>query len=120
MTGQPTSAPSLEAQRMQGALGALAAQLGQTPVEVARTLHDELSRALVTIDTGIAAGDAEAVGGASHAARNSVLMLDDRPMLTALRSLHAAFTRGDIGATTAARSEVQERWGRLAEVLRGV
>ena len=60
------------------------------------------------------------MGQASHAARNSVLMLDDRPMLAVLRALDAAFTRGDVGATTAARSEVQARWERLAETLRGV
>ena len=120
MTGQPSSARSRAAQGMRGALAALAAQLGQTPAEVAGILHEELVRAVAEIDSGIAAGDAEAVGRASHSARNSVLMLDDRPLLTALRCLDAAFTRGDIAATTAARSDVEERWKRLDEVLRGV
>ena len=105
---------------MRGALAALAAQLGQTPAEVAGILREELTRAIAAIDSGIAAGDAEAVGRASHAARNSVLMLDDRPMLTALGLLDAAFTRGDVGATSAARSDVAERWERLSEVLRGL
>jgi hypothetical protein len=120
MTGLPSSARSLDAHRLQEVLGALAAQLGQTSAEVAGTLRAELTRAVAEIDSGIAAGDAEAVGGASHAARNSVLMLDDGPMLTALRSLEAAVRRGDLRATTAARSEVHERWGHLAEVLGAV
>lgn len=118
MSGQRSQ--SREEQRIRRALDALAAQLDQTTGEVAETLHEELARALGEIDSGIAADDAAAVGRASHAARNSVLMLDDRPMLTELRNLEAGVARGDVAATNAARARVRERWERLAEVLRDV
>jgi hypothetical protein len=120
MTGRPSSAPSPDAPAMRKALADLAAQLGQTPTEIAGTLHAELVRAFDAIDAGIAAGDAEAVGRATHAARNSVLMLGDAPMLAGLRALETAVIRGDGAATARVRAEVEERRKRLAEVLRGV
>jgi hypothetical protein len=88
--------------------------------QVARTLYVELTRAFDEIDAGMAQGDADAVGRATHAARNSVLMLDDPAMLAALRALERAFTRGDGAATTLARSALTGRWERLAAQLRAV
>ena len=99
-------------------LGALAAHLGEPPSQVAATLHSELARALREIDAGLAAADRERVGRATHAARNSVLMLDDRPMLAALRALdHAAGRDADVAA---ARQRVQLLWQALSVELAAV
>jgi hypothetical protein len=103
--------------RMTAALQALAAQVHETPAQVARTLFGELVRAFDEIDTGMAQGDADAVARATHAARNSVLMLDDPQMLAGLRTLETAVIRGDDAATALARSEVAGRWERLAAQL---
>jgi hypothetical protein len=100
-----------------GRLQALAAQLGESPAYVARTLHDELERAFAELDGGIASGDADAVTRATHAARNSVFMLDDAPMLGGLRALDAAVGRGDAAATRSARGELALLWTRLSAVL---
>jgi hypothetical protein len=117
MAGQ---SPSARSPGMRDALAALAAQLGQTPAEIAGTLHAELVRAFDAIDAGIAAGDPEAVGRATHAARNSVLMLGDEAMLTGLRALETAVMRGDGAAAALTRSELTGRWERLAGQLRAV
>ena len=98
----------------------LAAELGETPAQVAGTLLTELERALTELDAGLAAGDHERVGHESHAARNSVLMLDERPMLAALRALDDAMRRGDPAGAHAARDELSGLWRELAVVLRAV
>ena len=99
-------------------LGALAAQLGQTPAEVCRTLHDELSRAIAQLDAGLATGDREAAGHASHAARNSALMIEARPMLAGLRGVEAALAAGDQAGARAAHAQVLAHWSAVDAALR--
>jgi hypothetical protein len=99
-------------------LGALAAQLGQTPAQVAGTLRDELCRAFAQLDAALGTGDREAAGHAGHAARNSALMIGARPMLAALRALDVALGAGDEAGARAARAQLDGQRSAVEAALR--
>ena len=91
-------------------LDAIGAHLGQTAADVAATLRDELERALDAVDAGVAAGDADAVALAAHAARNSALMIVARPTLAALDELEHAARIGDLETAAVAAGQLRDRW----------
>jgi hypothetical protein len=98
-------------------LRALAERLGESPGSVARTLHDELLAARARIEAGLAAGDLPAVGEGAHAARNSTLMLDARPVTLGLRALQRAADDDDPPAARAAWARITGELTRLIEAL---
>jgi hypothetical protein len=99
-------------------LGALAAQLGESREQVAVTLHGELRRAFAQLDAALSAADTTAAGQAGHAARNSALMLDARPLLAGLRTVDAALGAGDLTGARAARGELDGHWAAVDAALR--
>lgn len=101
-------------------LTALARQLGQTPREVAQVLHEELERDLAALAAGLGEGDVEAISRATHAARNSVLMLDEEPTLALLREIDTAARAGDLEAARHVRGRLARRWERLSRGLRAI
>jgi hypothetical protein len=101
-----------------GGLGALAAQLGQSPAQVAGSLHGELRRAFAQLDAALSAGDIDGAGRAGHAARNSALMLAARPMLAGLRAVDQALGEGDLAGARAARAGLDDHWVAVDAALR--
>jgi uncharacterized protein with PIN domain len=94
-------------------LAALRHRLGLELEEIVATLLRELSVAVVDIERTLATGELDAAALAAHAARNSALMIDARPMLEALRALEAAARSCDGDAAGAALERLRERWPRL-------
>jgi hypothetical protein len=100
-----------------GRLAALGAELGESPEAVARILHTELTRAFAALDEGLTVGDPTAVADAAHAARNSLLMLDEAALLTQLSTLDTAARDGDLATARTVRGELGAGWARLASAL---
>jgi hypothetical protein len=107
-----------EAELDSSRLGALAAQLGETPAAVAGTLYDELQRAFAELDAALQAGDREAAGRAGHAARNSALMIVAKPLLAGLRAVEEALADGDLTGARGARAQLGGHWSAVAAALR--
>ncbi len=91
--------------------------LGAEPPEIVATLLRELGVAVTEIDRAFPAGDMAATALAAHAARNSALMIDARPMLRALGALETSARAGDGEAATAAHEQLHERWPALRRRL---
>jgi hypothetical protein len=91
--------------------------LGTELAEIVATLIGELTRAMSGIDAGLDAGDLDAVALAAHAARNSALMIDARPMLDHLEALETSAREGEPEAATKANDRVRAGWPTLRERL---
>jgi len=68
--------------------------LGSQLPEIVTGLVRELGVAIGELERAVTAGDLDAAARAAHAARNSALMLDARPLLDALRELENAARAG--------------------------
>lgn len=96
--------------------------LGTALPEIVSTLLSELHRAFADIDRALghdelAHDDLAAAALAAHAARNSALMIDARPVLGALAELEASARREDAAATLAANQRLHEAWPALRRRL---
>jgi hypothetical protein len=91
--------------------------LGTELPEIVKTLLSELHRAFADIDRALAHDELPAAALAAHAARNSALMIDARPVLGALAELEASARRQDAAATLAANQRLHEAWPALQRRL---
>ena len=98
-------------------LAELQGLLGTELPEIVTTLMTELGRAFAGIDAALADGDLAAAALAAHAARNSALMIDARPVLGRLGELEASARRQDATATIAANEHLHEAWPALRRRL---
>ncbi len=85
--------------------------------EIVDTLLEELDRSVGAIDGALDNGDLAAAGLAAHAARNSALMIDARPLLAALEALESGARRDDGQATRQAHGRIKEAWPPLRSQL---
>jgi hypothetical protein len=85
--------------------------------EIVDTLLEELDRAVGAIGGALDDGDLATAALAAHAARNSALMIDARPLLTALEALESGARRNDAQATHQAHSRIRETWPPLRSQL---
>jgi hypothetical protein len=85
--------------------------------EIVDTLLQELDRSVGAIDSALDEGDLGAAALAAHAARNSALMIDARPLLTALEAMESGARRDDAQATRQAHSRIKEAWPPLRSQL---
>jgi hypothetical protein len=85
--------------------------------QIVDTLLKELDRALGAIGGALGDGDLAAAALAAHAARNSALMIDARPLLAALEALEAGARRDDVQAARQAHRRVGETWPPLRSQL---
>jgi hypothetical protein len=86
--------------------------------QIVETLVEELTRALDAIGAALADGDLAAAALAAHAARNSALMIDARPMLDCLDALESSARRDDADGARQAQRRLDERWPPLCAQLR--
>jgi hypothetical protein len=84
---------------------------------IVRTLLDELTRAIDEIEAAMARGDLAAVALATHAARNSGLMLDARPLLGALADVETGARDHDRDAASAGLGRLRAAWPPLRHRL---
>jgi hypothetical protein len=91
--------------------------LGTERAAIVDTLLSELGTALDDVAAGLAAGDLEAVAAATHAARNSALMIDAQPLLTGLGELESCARHEDLVAALAANRRLRRTWPRLRRRL---
>jgi hypothetical protein len=91
--------------------------LGSDLPQIVDTLIDELDSALAGVAAALAGADLPAAALAAHAARNSGLMIDARPLLDALGALESGARAQDPGAAHAAARRLQETWPRLRREL---
>ncbi len=101
-----------------GRLAELEQLLGRRVPEIAGTLVSELTKAMAGIEAGLAAGDLAAAALAAHAARNSALMIDARPLLDCLDALESSARRDDAGGAREAHRRLDETWPPLRAQLR--
>ena len=94
-------------------LAELQVLLGTELPEIVATLVSELTSALSGIDAGLGAGDLGAVALAAHAARNSALMIDARPMLGFLAELETSARQDEHEAASAANERLRASWPAL-------
>lgn len=92
--------------------------LGRGMPEIVNTLVAELTKAMAGIESGVAAGDLAAAALAAHEARNSALMLDAEPMLSALREIEAATREPDAARARAGLERLRPVWDALRTRLR--
>jgi hypothetical protein len=95
----------------------LQALLGRHVSDIVATLVSEIAGALDTIAGALDHGDLEEAALAAHAARNSALMIDARPMLASLAELEAGARRNDGDAALVAHRRLRELWPRLRRRL---
>jgi HPt (histidine-containing phosphotransfer) domain-containing protein len=105
--------PELDVSR----LGELQELLGTEVPAIVRTLVDELTAAVARIDEGLRTGDLPEVAAAAHAGRNSALMIDAQPVLSALRQIETCARSEDAEGAIAARATLREAWPRLRREL---
>jgi hypothetical protein len=91
--------------------------LGSDVSEIVATLVREISAATKAIQSGLAEGDLAAAALAAHAARNSALMLDARPMLDALREIETGARDEDLAAARSGLGHLQAVWPALRSRL---
>jgi hypothetical protein len=91
--------------------------LGSDVSEIVATLVREISAAMGAIESGLAESDLAAAALAAHAARNSALMLDARPMLDALREIEAGARDDDVEAARSGLQHLQTIWPSLRSRL---
>jgi HPt (histidine-containing phosphotransfer) domain-containing protein len=86
--------------------------------QIVETLVEELTRALQSITVALADGDLAAAALAAHAARNSALMIDARPLLDCLDGLESSARRDDAGGAREAQRRLETTWPPLCAQLR--
>jgi hypothetical protein len=91
--------------------------LGRDLSEIVGTLLTELSRAFADIDRALSHEDLPAAALAAHAARNSALMIDARPVLGRLRELEVSARLEDSEAAVSANQRLHEAWPALRDRL---
>lgn len=91
-------------------LAGLAQLLDSELPQIVETLVEELTRALGAIGTALADDDLSAAALAAHAARNSALMIDARPLLDCLDALESSARRADPGGAREAQRRLDETW----------
>ncbi|MGH2869009.1 MAG: hypothetical protein ACRDNK_15805 [Solirubrobacteraceae bacterium] len=96
-----------------GRLAELEGLLGRGVPEIVGTLVTELTSAMAGIEAGVAAGDLDAAAVATHAARNSALMLNAKPMLDALREIEAAARVPNVARARAGLNDLRPVWEAL-------
>jgi hypothetical protein len=98
-------------------LAGLAELLDSEPPQIVDTLVEELTRALGAIGTALDDEDLSAAALAAHAARNSALMIDARPLLDCLDALESSARRADPDGACEARRRLDETWPPLRAQL---
>jgi predicted lipoprotein with Yx(FWY)xxD motif len=98
-------------------LAELQQSLDQTLPEIVATLVQELDRALAAIGPALAAGDLAAAALAAHAARNSALMIDARPLLAELDALESSARQDDAEGAQHAHERLTRNWPPLRVAL---
>jgi HPt (histidine-containing phosphotransfer) domain-containing protein len=98
-------------------LVALRQLLGSELPEIVETLVEELRRALSAIATALDDGDLATAALAAHAARNSALMIDARPLLDALDALESSARRNHVNGARQAHRRLDEAWPPLRSQL---
>jgi HPt (histidine-containing phosphotransfer) domain-containing protein len=98
-------------------LAGLAKLLDSEQPQIVETLVDELTRALGAIDTALADADLSAAALAAHAARNSALMIDARPLLACLDALESSARRADPDGAREAQRRLEATWPPLRAQL---
>lgn len=86
--------------------------------QIVETLVEELTRALEAITAALAGGDLAAAALAAHAARNSALMIDARPLLDCLDALESSARRDDADGAREAQRRLETTWPPLRAQLR--
>ena len=98
-------------------LSELEQALGTQRAAIVGTLVTELTTAVSRIDEGLETGDLSEVAAAAHAARNSALMIDARPLLRVLRQLESCARSDQPEGAAAARGRLGRAWPRLRSKL---
>jgi HPt (histidine-containing phosphotransfer) domain-containing protein len=109
--------PGVESELDVSRLSELQELLGTGVPAIVHTLLTELTTAVTRIDEGLEAGDLGEVAAAAHAGRNSALMIDAQPVLSALRQLETCARNDEAAGAMAARESLQEAWPRLRRQL---
>lgn len=91
--------------------------LGTELEAIAQTLVTELSSALTRIAAGLEDGHLDEVAAAAHAARNSALMIDARPMLRELSQVETCARRNEPEAASDAEVRLRALWPRVQREL---
>lgn len=91
--------------------------LGSSVSEIVSTLIREITTALEAIRAGVDRGDSAATALAAHAARNSALMLDARPMLEALREIETGSRNHDVAEMRLGLAHLEVVWPPLRSRL---
>ncbi len=86
--------------------------------QIVATLVAELDRSLGAVAAALADGDLAAAALAAHAARNSALMIDARPLLDGLDALESHARRTDVDGAREAHRRVEATWPPLRAELR--
>jgi hypothetical protein len=95
----------------------LQALLGRHVPDIVAIVVTELAGALDNIAEALDDGNLEEAALAAHAARNSALMIDARPMLATLAELEAGARRNDGHVALIAHRRLHELWPRLRRRL---
>jgi hypothetical protein len=98
-------------------LAGLAELLDSELPQIVETLVEELNRALGAIGAALAGDDLPAAALAAHAARNSALMIDARPLLDCLDTLESSARRADPGGAREAQRRLDKAWPPLRSQL---
>lgn len=98
-------------------LTGLAELLDSELPQIIETLVEELTRALGAIGAALAEDDLTVAALAAHAARNSALMIDARPLLACLDALESSARRADPGGAREAQRRLDETWPPLCSQL---
>jgi HPt (histidine-containing phosphotransfer) domain-containing protein len=92
--------------------------LGAGVPEIIERLVREIDEALASIEAGLADRDLAAAANAAHAARNSALMLDARPVLPTLGEIESGARSGNERATREGLQCLESAWPELRRRLR--
>jgi hypothetical protein len=84
--------------------------LGSGLAEIVGTLITELDRALGGVADALDAGDLAAAALAAHAARNSALMIDSRPLLSGLDLLEGSAREENLERAREAQARLADTW----------
>lgn len=95
----------------------LETQLDADLPAIVATLLDQLQQATTEIEEATARGDLEAVALAAHAARNSGLMLNARPLLAALGGIEAGAREEQPQVVAAGVTRLRTVWPALRRRL---
>jgi hypothetical protein len=91
--------------------------LGAGLAEIVATLIAQLDTATAGIEAGLASNEMDAVAVAAHAARNSALLLDARPLLDALRTVEIGARDHEPEVARSGLTQLQAAWPALRQRL---